>query len=35
MTARLDIESALHKGTTVRLTLPPERTVRRLTALSA
>ena len=32
---RLQIESVLHKGTTVRLTLPPERTVRRLTALSA
>lgn len=31
----LDIESTLHKGTTVRLTLPPERTIRRLTALSA
>ena len=31
----LDIESILHKGTTVRLTLPPERTIRRLTALSA
>lgn len=32
---RLEIESALHKGTTVRLILPPERTVRRRTALSA
>ena len=32
---RLEIESALHKGTTVRLVLPPERTVRRRTALSA
>jgi two-component system cell cycle sensor histidine kinase PleC len=32
---RLQIESTLHKGTTVRLTLPPERTVRRITALSA
>ncbi|HEX2760088.1 MAG TPA: HAMP domain-containing sensor histidine kinase, partial [Rhizomicrobium sp.] len=32
---RLQIESVLHKGTTVRLTLPPGRTVRRLTALSA
>jgi two-component system cell cycle sensor histidine kinase PleC len=32
---RLQIESVLNKGTTVRLTLPPERTVRRLTALSA
>ena len=32
----LDIASALHKGTTVRLVLPPERTVRRPpTALSA
>jgi signal transduction histidine kinase len=31
----LEIESALQKGTTVRLTLPPERTVRRRTALSA
>jgi two-component system, cell cycle sensor histidine kinase PleC len=32
---RLEIESALHKGTTVRLILPPARTVRRRTALSA
>jgi len=32
---KLDIESALHKGTLVRLILPPERTVRRRTALSA
>jgi two-component system cell cycle sensor histidine kinase PleC len=32
---RLEIESTLHKGTTVRLVLPPERTVRRRTALSA
>jgi len=32
---RLQIESALHTGTTVRLTLPAQRTVRRLTALSA
>jgi two-component system, cell cycle sensor histidine kinase PleC len=32
---RLEIESALHRGTTVRLVLPPERTVRRRTALSA
>ena len=32
---RLEIESALHRGTTVRLILPPERTVRRRTALSA
>jgi len=32
---RLEIESALHKGTTVRLILPAERTVRRRTALSA
>jgi two-component system, cell cycle sensor histidine kinase PleC len=32
---RLEIESALHKGTTVRLILPVERTVRRRTALSA
>jgi two-component system cell cycle sensor histidine kinase PleC len=32
---KLEIESALHKGTTVRLVLPPERTVRRRTALSA
>ena len=32
---QLGIESALHKGTTVRITLPPERTVRRQTALSA
>jgi two-component system cell cycle sensor histidine kinase PleC len=31
----LQIESALHRGTTVRLVLPPERTVRRRTALSA
>jgi signal transduction histidine kinase len=32
---RLEIESALHRGTTVRLVLPPERTIRRRTALSA
>jgi len=32
---RLQIESALHTGTTVRLTLPAQRTIRRLTALSA
>jgi len=32
---RLEIESALNKGTTARLILPPERTVRRQTALSA
>jgi len=32
---RLEIESALHKGTSVRLVLPAERTVRRRTALSA
>jgi two-component system cell cycle sensor histidine kinase PleC len=32
---RLEIESALKKGTAVRLVLPPERTVRRATALSA
>jgi two-component system, cell cycle sensor histidine kinase PleC len=32
---RLEIESALKKGTTVRLILPPMRTVRRRTALSA
>ena len=32
---RLEIESALHKGTSVRLILPPERIVRRRTALSA
>ncbi|MFO1248342.1 MAG: ATP-binding protein [Alphaproteobacteria bacterium] len=32
---RLEIESTLHRGTTVRLTLPPERTIRRRTALSA
>jgi two-component system, cell cycle sensor histidine kinase PleC len=32
---KLEIESTLHKGTTVRLVLPPERTVRRQTALSA
>jgi signal transduction histidine kinase len=32
---KLEIESALHKGTTVRLILPAERTVRRRTALSA
>ncbi|HWM60558.1 MAG TPA: ATP-binding protein [Rhizomicrobium sp.] len=32
---RLEIESALHRGTTVRLILPPERTVQRRTALSA
>ncbi|HKX35588.1 MAG TPA: HAMP domain-containing sensor histidine kinase [Rhizorhapis sp.] len=31
----LEIESVLHKGTTARLILPPERTVRRRTALSA
>jgi two-component system cell cycle sensor histidine kinase PleC len=31
----LEIESALKRGTTVRLLLPPERTVRRRTALSA
>ena len=31
----LDIESALHRGTAVRLILPPERAIRRLTALSA
>ena len=31
----LEIESALHKGTVVRLMLPPERTVRRRPALSA
>jgi two-component system cell cycle sensor histidine kinase PleC len=32
---RLEIESALHKGTTVRLILPLKRTIRRRTALSA
>ena len=32
---RLEIESTLKKGTTVRLILPPTRTVRRRTALSA
>ena len=32
---KLEIESALHKGTLVRLILPPERTIRRGTALSA
>ena len=32
---RLEIDSALNKGTTVRLILPPARTVRRQTALSA
>ncbi|HKB96199.1 MAG TPA: HAMP domain-containing sensor histidine kinase [Rhizomicrobium sp.] len=32
---RLEIESALHKGTSVRLILPPDRIVRRRTALSA
>jgi two-component system, cell cycle sensor histidine kinase PleC len=32
---RLEIESALHKGTSVRLVLPPNRIVRRRTALSA
>ena len=32
---KLEIESALHRGTTVSLILPPERTVRRRTALSA
>ena len=32
---RLEIDSALKKGTTVRLILPPARTVRRHTALSA
>jgi two-component system cell cycle sensor histidine kinase PleC len=32
---RLEIESALNRGTTVRIVLPPERTVRRRTALSA
>jgi two-component system cell cycle sensor histidine kinase PleC len=32
---RLEIESALHRGTTVRLILPPERTIGRRTALSA
>ncbi|MDB6090203.1 MAG: hypothetical protein JWN85_2987, partial [Gammaproteobacteria bacterium] len=31
----LEIESALNRGTTVRLVLPPSRTVRRRTALSA
>jgi two-component system cell cycle sensor histidine kinase PleC len=32
---KLEIESALHKGTRVRIILPPERTVHRRTALSA
>jgi two-component system cell cycle sensor histidine kinase PleC len=32
---KLEIESALHRGTTVRLILPPQRTIRRRTALSA
>jgi two-component system cell cycle sensor histidine kinase PleC len=32
---RLEIESALNKGTSVRLILPPDRVVRRRTALSA
>ena len=32
---KLELESALHKGTTARLVLPVERTVRRLAALSA
>jgi two-component system, cell cycle sensor histidine kinase PleC len=32
---KLEIESTLHRGTTVRLILPPERTIRRRTALSA
>jgi len=32
---KLEIESALNKGTSVRLILPPERIVRRRTALSA
>jgi two-component system cell cycle sensor histidine kinase PleC len=32
---RLEIQSTLHRGTTVRLVLPPARTVRRRTALSA
>jgi two-component system cell cycle sensor histidine kinase PleC len=32
---KLEIESALNRGTTVRVILPPERTVRRRTALSA
>jgi two-component system cell cycle sensor histidine kinase PleC len=32
---KLELESALHKGTTARLVLPVERTVRRQTALSA
>ncbi|HEY0267550.1 MAG TPA: HAMP domain-containing sensor histidine kinase [Rhizomicrobium sp.] len=32
---KLEIDSALNKGTTVRLILPPERTVHRRTALSA
>jgi len=31
----LAIESVLHRGTTVRIVLPPHRTVRRRTALSA
>ena len=32
---KLEIESALHKGTSVRLVLPRERVVQRRTALSA
>jgi len=32
---RLEIDSALHRGTTVRLILPRERTIQRCTALSA
>jgi two-component system, cell cycle sensor histidine kinase PleC len=32
---KLEIESILHKGTTVRIILPPKRTVRRHTALSS
>ncbi len=32
---RLEIESVLHRGTTVRMILPPERTIHRRTALSA
>jgi len=32
---RLEIDSALHRGTVVRLILPPERTLQRCTALSA
>jgi signal transduction histidine kinase len=31
----LEIDSALNHGTTVRIVLPPERTIRRRTALSA